>query len=386
MENIPELVTDTATLKQALAAVSSSDFVAIDTEFMRETTYYPQLCLIQVCANEVAFCIDPMSEGIDLTAFFEVLSDTSVMKVFHAGRQDLEIFVHLTGSVPAPVYDTQIAAMVCGLGDQTGYDRLVHSFTRKTLDKSSRFTNWAQRPLSERQISYALDDVIYLAQIYPKMVAKLSDSGRDSWVDNEMAQLSEKQLYINDPDTIWKKMKPRGSRPDMLNRLVHLAAWREHEAQRRNQPRGRILRDDTLIDLAGSNPKSLPEFKKIRGFPGGEGGKLAAPVLATLQQAANTPQSEWPSLERTAREEKAPPDILELLRVLLKHVSEDEQVAPRLIATADELEKLARSATAEIRAQSGWRHDIFGARAIKLISGKLALSISRNAINIIELE
>ena len=386
MKNIPKLVTDTANLKQALAAVSSSDFVAIDTEFMRETTYYPQLCLIQVCANEVSFCIDPMSEGINLTPFFELLSDRSVVKVFHAGRQDLEIFVHLTGNVPAPVYDTQIAAMVCGLGDQTGYDRLVYSFTRKTLDKSSRFTNWAQRPLSDRQISYALDDVIYLAQIYPKIVSKLSESGRDSWVDTEMAQLSEKQLYINDPNTVWRKMKPRGSRPDMLNRLVHLAAWREQEAQNRNQPRGRILRDDTVMDLAGSNPQSLPEFQKIRGFPGGEGGKLAGPVLAVLQQAAQTPQSEWPILTRAAREEKAPPDILELLRVLLKHVSEDEQVAPRLIATAEELEKLARSATADIRAQSGWRHDIFGASAIKLMSGKLALSVSGDAIKIIELK
>ena len=386
MKNIPKLVTDTATLKQALAAVSSSDFVAIDTEFMRETTYYPQLCLIQVCANEVSFCIDPMSGDIDLTPFFELLSDSSVVKVFHAGRQDLEIFVHLTGNVPAPVYDTQIAAMVCGLGDQTGYDRLVYSFTRKTLDKSSRFTNWAQRPLSDRQISYALDDVIYLAQIYPKIVSKLSESGRDSWVDTEMAQLSEKQLYINDLNTVWKKMKPRGSRPDMLNRLVHLAAWREQEAQNRNQPRGRILRDDTVMDLAGSNPQSLPEFNKIRGFPGGEGGKLAGPVLAVLQQAAQTPQSEWPILTRAAREEKAPPDILELLRVLLKHVSEDEQVAPRLIATADELEKLARSATADIRAQSGWRHDIFGTSAIKLMSGKLALSVSGNTIKIIELK
>jgi ribonuclease D len=353
---------------------------------MRETTYYPQLCLIQVCANEVSFCIDPMSGDIDLTPFFELLRDRSVVKVFHAGRQDLEIFVHLTGNVPAPVYDTQIAAMVCGLGDQTGYDRLVYSFTRKTLDKSSRFTNWAQRPLSDRQISYALDDVIYLAQIYPKIVSKLSESGRDSWVDTEMAQLSEKQLYINDLNTVWKKMKPRGSRPDMLNRLVHLAAWREQEAQNRNQPRGRILRDDTVMDLAGSNPQSLPEFKKIRGFPGGEGGKLAGPVLAVLQQAAQTPQSEWPILTRAAREEKAPPDILELLRVLLKHVSEDEQVAPRLIATADELEKLARSATADIRAQSGWRHDIFGASAIKLMSGKLALSVSGDAIKIIELK
>lgn len=386
MKNIPKLVTDTATLKQALAAVSSSDFVAIDTEFMRETTYYPQLCLIQVCANEVSFCIDPMSGGIDLTPFFELLSDSSVVKVFHAGRQDLEIFVNLTGNVPAPVYDTQIAAMVCGLGDQTGYDRLVYSFIRKTLDKSSRFTNWAQRPLSDRQISYALDDVIYLAQIYPKIVCKLSESGRDRWVDTEMAQLSEKQLYINDPNTVWKKMKPRSSRPDMLNRLVHLAAWREQEAQSRNQPRGRILRDDTVMDLAGSNPQSLPEFKKIRGFPGGEGGKLASPVLAVLQQAAQIPKSEWPILARAAREEKAPPDILELLRVLLKHVSEDEQVAPRLIATAEELEKLARSATADIRAQSGWRHDIFGASAIKLMSGKLAFSISGNAIKIIELK
>jgi ribonuclease D len=201
-----------------------------------------------------------------------------------------------------------------------------------------------------------------------------------------MAQLSEKQLYINDLNTVWKKMKPRGSRPDMLNRLVHLAAWREQEAQNRNQPRGRILRDDTVMDLAGSNPQSLPEFKKIRGFPGGEGGKLAGPVLAVLQQAAQTPQSEWPILTRAAREEKAPPDILELLRVLLKHVSEDEQVAPRLIATADELEKLARSATADIRAQSGWRHDIFGASAIQLMSGKLALSVSGNAIKIIELK
>ena len=386
MSQIPELVTDTATLKQALKAVSTSDFLAIDTEFMRETTYYPQLCLIQVCANGTAFCIDPLSTDIDLTPFFELLKDATKTKVFHAGRQDLEIFVHLAGSVPSPVYDTQIAAMVCGLGDQAGYDRLVHHFTKKTLDKSSRFTNWAQRPLSKRQISYALDDVIYLADIYPKMIERLASSGRANWVNHEMDLLADKAMYVNDPDTIWQKMKPRGSRPDTINRLVHLAAWREREAQSRNQPRGRILRDDTLMDLAGSNPQSLSEFKKIRGFPGGEGSKFATPVLATLRQAANTPKSEWPIIERARREERAPPDVMELLRVLLKHVSEDENVAPRLIASADELEKLALSDTADIRAKTGWRYEIFGAKALKLISGKLALSVSDKSIKLIELE
>ncbi len=371
----PQLIETTKDLEAALSTLSEAEFVAIDTEFMRETTYYPKLCLVQLSAAGTTICIDPLAPDMDMSALYNLMQNPGVMKVFHAGRQDLEIFVHLTGQVPFPIYDTQIAAMVCGLGDQVGYDRLVQHYIGQTIDKSSRFTNWIERPLTNRQIKYAADDVIYLAEIYPQMLAHLKETNRTNWVKSELESLSALSLYLPAPETIWKRLKFRGGKPAMVNRLAKLAEWRETEAQKRDVPRGRLLRDDTLIDLAGSNPKNAAEFRKIRGFPGGETGKLVKPVLIILQQAAQTPENEYPQFEHREKREKAPQALIDLLKVLLKHVTEECDVAPRLIASADDLEKLALNNKADIPALSGWRYDIFGQMALELKKGRLALSV-----------
>ena len=385
MDSSPKLITTTVELTAALNSMKEADFVAVDTEFMRETTYYPKLCLVQLCAAGKTVCIDPLAPDIDLSALYELMQNPDIVKVFHAGRQDLEIFVHQTGAVPFPVYDTQIAAMVCGLGDQVGYDKLVQHYMGKSIDKSSRFTNWAERPLTERQLKYAADDVIYLAEIYPRMTAYLSETSRTDWVDSELSLLTELSLYLPDPSTVWRRLKFRGGRPDMINRLAKLAEWRETEAQRRNVPRGRLLRDDTVIDLAGSNPKAAADFRKIRGFPGGETGKLIPQVLSVLQDAAQTPKEDYPQMVRQENKEKPPQAVTELLRVLLKHVTEEYEVAPRLIASADDLEKLALDDKADIPALTGWRYEIFGQKALELKHGRLALSVKNGKTKVLPL-
>jgi len=385
MPKIDKLLTTTPALVTAIDAIRSADFIAIDTEFMRESTYYPQLCLIQICAGSYAFCIDPLAEGMDLSPLFALMQDKNITKVFHAGRQDLEIFVQLTGDVPCPVYDTQIAAMVCGLGDQVGYDKLVYHYKNLQIDKSSRFTNWSQRPLSDRQLSYALDDVIHLAEIYPEIIADLTANGRDKWVKSELESLADISLYQTDPETAYKRIKARNSKPAQLNRLAQLASWREKEAQRRDVPRGRILRDDTLIDLAGSNPKTRADLKKIRGFPGGENGKFGPAVIEVLKKANVMAEDTWPLKERPPQRDKPPVAIIEMLRVLLKHVTESHNVAPRLIASADDLEKLALSDTADIPAMKGWRREIFGDAALALKAGKLGLTVQKGKIKLLSL-
>ncbi|MGB2020551.1 MAG: ribonuclease D [Candidatus Puniceispirillaceae bacterium] len=386
MKSIDKLITTSPALKDAISAINTADFVAIDTEFMRESTYYPHLCLIQLCAGPHAFCVDPLAPNLDLSPLFDLMRNEKVTKVFHAGRQDLEIFVQLTGAVPSPVYDTQIAAMVCGLGDQVGYDKLVQHYKHLQIDKSSRFTNWSQRPLSDRQINYALDDVIHLAEIYPRIIADLTANGRDKWVKSELAGLADIQLYQTDPDTAYKRIKARNSKPAQVNRLAQLASWREREAQKRDVPRGRILRDDTLIDLAGSNPKTLADLKKIRGFPGGEGGKFGPFVIEVLKAADALPEDKWPVKERPQQRERPPVAVIEMLRVLLKHVTESHNVAPRLIASAEELEKLALSDTADIPAMQGWRREIFGDAALALKAGKLALTVQMGKTKLLSLE
>ena len=377
MYSEPQLIETTEELNLAISNLSDAEFVAIDTEFMRENTYYPKLCLVQISAEGMTLCVDPLVPDIDMSALYNLMQNPSILKVFHAGRQDLEIFVHLTGQVPFPIYDTQIAAMVCGFGDQVGYDRLVQHYTGRTIDKSSRFTNWMERPLTDRQVKYAADDVIYLVEIYPRMLAHLKETNRTDWVESELASLSALSLYLPAPETMWKRLKFRGGKPSMVNRLAKLAQWRELEAQKRDVPRNRLLRDDTLIDLAGSNPKTAAEFKKIRGFPGGETGKLVKPVLHILQQAAQIPKLDYPQFERQEKLEKAPQALIDLLKVLLKHVTEEFEVAPRLIASSDDLEKLALNDKADIPALSGWRYEIFGQVALELKKGRLALSVTK---------
>ncbi len=376
MDSKTQLIETNKDLKSAITMLLDAEFVAVDTEFMRETTYYPKLCLVQLSAVGRTFCIDPLAPNIDLSPLHGLMQNPGIIKVFHAGRQDLEIFVHLTGQVPFPIYDTQIAAMVCGLGDQVGYDKLVQHYTGQTIDKSLRFTNWMERPLTDRQIKYAADDVIYLAEIYPRMLAHLVKTNRTDWVESEIASLSALSLYVPNPETMWKRLRFRGGKPSMINRLAKLAQWREIEAQKRDVPRNRLIRDDTLIDLAGSNPKTAAEFRKIRGFPGGETGKLVNPVLNILQQSAQIPEANYPKLDRQEKRETPPQALVDLLKVLLKHVTEEREVAPRLIASADDLERLALDDQADIPALSGWRYEIFGNIALQLKHGRLAVSVT----------
>lgn len=378
-------ITTTAALEALVAGYEGAPFIAVDTEFMRERTYYPQLCLIQISDGTTAVCIDPLASGIDLSPLWRIMRDPAVTKVFHAAHQDMEIFLHLMGDLPCPVYDTQIAAMVLGHGDQVGYDRLIKAILGHDIDKTSRFTDWSKRPLSDQQVSYALDDVIYLAEVYPLMTTELAAKNRCEWISEENEKLADTNTYRTLPEDAWKRIKIRHMKPAPLLRLMHLSAWRETEAQRRDLPRNRIMRDETLIDLAGSNPKSQDQFSKIRNFPGGTDGKLAKPVLEVLGKVAKLPESALPEVAPRQHPKKPPVAVMELLRVLLKHVTDANQVAPRLIASADDLEQLALDDTAQIKAMTGWRRELFGAPALRLKHGKTALAIDNRRVKLIDL-
>ena len=290
-----KIIADSTALREIVDQFQNAPFLAVDTEFMRERTYYPQLCLVQISDGTTAVAIDPLSNGLDLAPLWALMRDEAIVKVFHAGQQDMEIFLHQMGQLPAPIYDTQLAAMVCGLGDQVGYDKLVKALLGDHIDKTSRFTDWSKRPLSSRQITYALDDVIYLARLYPLMKKRIADDGRTDWLDEEYAKSNDPTTYITAPQDAWRRLKIRNMRPPALRRLMHLAAWRETEAQQRDLPRNRVLLDETLIDLAGSNPKTLEDFSAIRNFPGGKDGKLAPPILKRLYKVAAMPDSDLPA-------------------------------------------------------------------------------------------
>ena len=385
--NVPKAAPPIATnddLNAILTQYQNAEFLAVDTEFLRERTYYPQLCLIQISDGVDAVAIDPLAPNLDLNPLWDLMRNQNITKVFHAGNQDMEIFLHLMGSLPEPIYDTQIAAMVCGLGDQVGYDKLVKAMLDHEIDKTSRFTDWSKRPLSNRQIVYALDDVIYLAKLYPLMRSKLETENRSHWLDEEYAKSNDPATYVTAPDTAWQKLKVRNMRPAPLLRLMHLAAWREREAQSRDLPRNRVIRDETLIDLAGSNPKDRNDFANIRHFPGGKNGKLVAPISKILDMVAAIPSSSLPEAKKRRPAKRAPAAVIELLRVLLKHVTDKHDIAPRLIASADELELLASDDEAPIRALNGWRREIFGDLALRLKQGEIALAVKKNCIILIE--
>ena len=373
MNKAPPTITDTGSLDDFCNGLAGAEFIAVDTEFMREKTFYSQLCLVQVAGNGKAAAIDPLGGGIDLSPLFELLADTGVVKVFHAGRQDLEIFHNLTGGLPAPVYDTQVAAMVCGYGEQVGYDRLVKGVLGIDIDKGSRFTDWSKRPLSDRQLLYALDDVIHLADIYPKLRDRIAGEGREEWVAEEMEKLADPGLYDIAPMDAWQRIKKRGAKPASLNRLRYLAAWREEEVRRRDMPRNRLVKDETLVALADANPSDKAGFEKVRGFPGGTGSKLVPHVLKALERAASVPKEEWPAAEKASRN-PPPQAAADLLRVLLKHCAEEAGVAPRLIAGSEELDRIAAGERKGIGALAGWRGEVFGRDAADLAEGRLALS------------
>ncbi|MGO1117159.1 ribonuclease D [Rhodovibrionaceae bacterium A322] len=380
------VITDSNDLASFCARQAKADFLAIDTEFIRDTTYWPKLCLIQVGGPEESAAVDPLAEGIDLSPLYDLLTDPNILKVFHAARQDLEIFYHEIGNLPAPVFDTQVAAMVCGYGDQVSYEKLATQLTGASIDKSARFADWAKRPLTNRQIKYALSDVIYLRPVYEKLRASLEKNNRASWLDEEMAVLTNPDTYNMDPSKAWKRLKTRSRDRRYLGQLHKLAEWRENEAQTRNVPRNRVLRDEQLYDIAAQAPKNADALARTRGLNSNFAtGRLGREILETVAQALAIPDKELPAAPRNDRNQEQAGPIVDLLKVLLKLCCEEHGVAQKLVANSADLDQIALNDEAPVAAMSGWRRDLFGQQAIALKSGKLALSANGDKIKIIAL-
>lgn len=372
-----------AQLSDFCARIAHAPFIAVDTEFMRETTYWPKLCLIQVASPDAAAVIDPLAEGLDLKPLLEILADQRVVKVFHAARQDVEIF-HNLGVAPTPLFDTQIGAMAAGYGEQIAYDALVRQMLRIEIDKSSRFTDWARRPLSDAQLAYALADVTHLAKLYPKLRDRLEREGRLAWVSEEMAAVADPANYNFDPEMAWKRLKPRKFQPKYLAVFRAAAAWRERTAQTRDQPRGRVLKDEAIDEIATQAPTDLDALGRLRSVPKGFGGSRFGPELvAAVKEALKDPEGYAPAVERSAPSPQAAGAVVELLKVLLKARAEDAGVASKLIATVSDLEKIAADDTAPVQALTGWRRDLFGADALKLKRGELALVLDGARVRVV---
>jgi ribonuclease D len=372
-----KLISDTAALAAFCQRLSHVEFVTVDTEFMREKTYWPQLCLVQLAGPDEAWAIDPMAPDMDLAPLFELMSNPKVLKVFHAARQDVEIFLHLSGSVPTPLFDSQVAAMVCGFGDAVSYETLAGQLARARIDKSLRFTDWSRRPLTDRQLDYALADVTHLRVIYEKLRQRLEREQRAEWVAEEMAVLAEHSTYLVDPDQAWRRLKSRSSSPRFLMVLKELAAWREREAREKDLPRQRLLKDDSLMEIAAQAPTTIDELAHTRGLSRGAAeGKLGSALLAAVAKALATPESEWPTpLERVDLPRGLGP-VVDLLKVLLKLKGDQHDVAQRLIASSADLEWIAADDAAEVPALQGWRRGLFGEDALRLKHGQLGLALA----------
>jgi ribonuclease D len=374
---IHPLISDSDSLKSLCERLSRSDFVAVDTEFMRENSFWPELCLIQIGDHEEAAAIDPKAEGMDMTPLLDLLVDNEeVLKVFHAGGQDIEIIYNLTGKTPHPLFDTQIAAMALGLGEQVGYSNLVESLVGKTLDKGARFTDWARRPLDKRQIDYAIGDVTHLATLFPRMLERLRRTGRGAWLDEEMERLADPSNYENDPNEAWKRVRISGRKPEVLGRLKALAAWREQEARSKNLPRGRIMKDETLADVAAHPPASQESLARVRGLsPAWSSNDIGGRLMNALATAKPLPADEMPAREDKPGLGKEGALVADLLKLLLKIRSRETNVAARLIARSEELELLAAGRREGLSILQGWRFEQFGRDALDLVEGRLAFAV-----------
>jgi len=376
--HIHPLITDSESLASLCERLARAPFVAVDTEFMRENTYWPDLCLFQIASAEEAAAIDPKAEGINLTPLLNLLvNNEHVIKVFHAGGQDIEIIFNLTGGTPHPIFDTQIAAMALGLGEQIGYSNLCESLLGKTLDKGARFTDWGRRPLEERQIDYAIGDVTHLAVLFTKMLERLRRTGRGAWLDQEMERIADPANYLNDPALAWKKVRVQSRKPEVLGRLKAAAAWREIEARSKNLPRGRIMKDETLADVALQPPTSQEKLAQVRGLsPSWRTNDIGARLMEAMANADPLPASELPP-----RDDKSPGMgkegalIADLLKLLLKIRARESNVAPRLIARSEELELLAAGRREGLQILEGWRFEEFGRDALDLVEGRLAFAV-----------
>lgn len=381
------MIDTTIALEEACRTLARSQFVTVDTEFLRETTFWPELCLIQMAGPDLEVIVDPLAKGLDLKPFFELMANPDVVKVFHAARQDLEIVYHLGNLIPHPIFDTQVAAMVCGFGDSISYDQLVQRIKNVQIDKSSRFTDWSRRPLSEKQLDYALADVTHLRDVYLFLKNKLEAEGRTTWVSEEMAVLESPETYDMHPDDAWLRLRSRLRKPQELAVLKFVAAWREREARSRNVPRSRVLKDDAIFEIAQQQPKDVDALSRLRTIPKGwERSSSGTSILSAVNEALSLPRSDMPQAAKHTHVPEGAQSAVELLKVLLRLVSEKHGVAAKVLASSDDLDKIATDgASADVPALQGWRKDLFGDPALKLISGKVALRFVDKRVEAVDL-
>lgn len=371
-----DLITTTAALNAACERLSKHPFVTVDTEFLRETTFWPKLCVVQLASADEAVVVDALADGLDLTPFFKLMNDEKVVKVFHAARQDIEIVWHRAKIIPHPVFDTQVAAMVLGYGDSISYDQLVQRTTGGQIDKSSRFTDWARRPLTQQQLAYAVADVTHLRDIYRKLKAELEQKNRASWLDSEMQILTSPSTYEQHPENAWMRLKTRVRKPKEIAVLMEVAAWREREAQSRDVPRGRVIKDDVIGEIAIQQPKTAEQLGQLRSIPKGfERSRSGEGILQAVQAGLTRDPATLPKFERYKPLSNGASATVELLRVLLRMTAEQNGVAARVIASADDLEAIALDDNADVEALKGWRRELFGERALSLKHGKVSLGI-----------
>ncbi|WP_374412535.1 ribonuclease D [Novosphingobium colocasiae] len=381
--HIHPLITKTEDLADLCARLAKSEFVTVDTEFMRENTYWPELCLVQIANTEEAAAVDPMAPGLDMTPLYDLLVDNEdVLKVFHAGGQDVEIVFNATGRTPHPIFDTQIAMMAISQSEQIGYSNLVESWLGLTIDKGARFTDWSRRPLTDRQIEYAIGDVTHLAKIFPKILKRLMKTGRGEWLDQEMEKLADPENYRNDPGQVWKKIKASGRNPAVLGRLKAIAEWREIEAQGKNLPRGRIARDETLADLASHPPRQQADLAKVRGLSQGwKDNEIGRRLMTAITTAEPLSEDELPPrAPRGAPLGKEGSLVADLLKLLLKIRAREIDAAARLLARTDDLELLAAGVRKNLAVLEGWRFGVFGKDALDLVEGKLAFAVENGKL------
>jgi ribonuclease D len=379
-------ITTTSELAATCSRMAEHPFVTVDTEFLRETTYYPLLCVAQMASPEEAVVVDTLAPGIDLSPFYALMANEKVMKVFHAARQDIEIVWHAAKLIPHPIFDTQVAAMVLGYGDSISYDQLVQRITGDTLDKSHRFTDWTRRPLSSAQLSYAISDVTHLRDVYLALVDDLQRRGRADWVGDEMGVLTSPDTYRMEPENAWQRLKTRVRKPKELAVLIEVAAWREREAQSRDVPRSRVLKDEVIADIAVQAPTTTEKLKHLRSLPKGfERSRWGEAIVAAVERGLARDMKTLPLQSRT---QPAPNGaaVVELLKVLLRMISEHHHVAAKVIATVDDLERIAADDNAKVPALAGWRLELFGEKALALKHGKLALAIEKGKVAIMERE
>ena len=376
--HIHKLLTDNQDIADICARFATADFITVDTEFMRENTYWPILCLIQISDGKEAAAIDPLAKGVDLGPLLELMvNNENVLKIFHVGGQDVEIIHNLTGKTPHPIFDTQIAAMAIGQSEQIGYANLVDSWLGITLDKGARFTDWSRRPLNARQLEYAIADVTHLATIFPMMLEKLKETGRGRWINAEMEKLADPENYVNDPEKAWLRVKSQGRNLDMLGRLKAIAAWREREAQSKDLPRGRIMRDETLADIAGHPPKDQTKLGQVRGLSAGwKNNDIGTRLMEVIEQAEPLSRDDLPlKIGRRPKNGKSNALVTDLLKLLLKIRSAEMNVASRLLARADDLERIVAGDREDVPLLEGWRYEEFGRDALDLVEGRVSFTV-----------